>query len=134
MLYKTTIIILLLFTDSVVYGQNNRDFSNDLTEKKFFSVKKNDIPLEVIKLLGCDSYDNIGTRMSQTGCGSGKRIVLNWAVTDKNGFYVIKVATCGAWTQPLFYIVSEGKKYDIDISDDLRNFETFKQEYKTLKH
>lgn len=124
-------IIINLFV-SFSYGQNIHDFHEDLTDKSFIKLKKRSIPRKVIKLLGYDTYRVIGTKMKQTGCTSGKRIALNWAVTDKNGLYVIKVSTCGAWSESLYYIISEGERYDIKLDGNIESFKSFRKEYFNL--
>ena len=86
----------------------------------------------VINLLGFETHEVIGTKMKQAGCSSGKKIILNWAVTDKEGFYVIKVSSCGAWSEPFYYIISNWERYDLKVKIDSNSFKAFKSEYLSL--
>lgn len=126
---KSLTLILILFCLTPVFGQTNIDFKNELSEHKFTSVKKRNIPIDIFKIFGCDSYKKVGTRRTQTGCTSGKRIVVNWAVTDKNGLYIMSVATCGRASNTSYYIISKGEKYNTNISQDLDTFDDFKRVY-----
>ena len=85
--------------------------------------------MEVLQVLGYDSYSEIGTRASQKGCTSRKNAVINWAVTDKNGLYVLSVSSCGAYSNTKYYIISKNVKTEVDLSHDFRTFKNFRQAY-----
>ncbi len=126
---KHWISIFVLFFCVPAFGQTTKDFRKELTENKFFSVNKKDIPLEIIKTLGYDSYDQVGTRKTQTGCTSGKRIVINWSVTNNNGLYVMGISTCGAYSDTNYFIITGNTKYKISIEGYFNNFKHFKKAY-----
>ncbi|MBI5540228.1 MAG: hypothetical protein HY951_09240 [Bacteroidia bacterium] len=126
---KYWILIFVLFFCVHVFGQTTKDLIKELTENKFVTVNKKDIPLELIKTLGYDSYDQIGTRKTQTGCTSGKRIVINWLATNNDGLYVMSISTCGAYSDTNYFIVTGKTKYKISIEGYFNNFNQFKKAY-----
>ncbi len=125
---KILFSIIISFSTSIVFGQNN-DYKKEISENKFSSIKKRKIPIEIIKQFGCDSYNKVGTKRTQTGCTSGKKIVINWAVTDKNGLYILSVSTCGAYSHKSCYIVSNMGKYDTHMSQPIDSFADFRKIY-----
>lgn len=123
------LLLLLFFISPVLsFGQTPIDLKKEITEHKFTSVKNRNIPLEIIKLLGCDSYEKIGTKATQTGCTSGKNIVIFWAMKDSSGVWIMHIAHCGRARWDNYYIVSNGKLIDVPIADRNKDFKGFKVE------
>ncbi|MBC7865806.1 MAG: hypothetical protein IAF38_22725 [Bacteroidia bacterium] len=126
---RLSLLIFSILLSLSAIAQAEKDFSKTIAENKFVSIKKKNIPLKVFKTFGCDSYDNVGTKRRETGCTSGKHIVINWAVTDKNGLYIMSVSTCGIFSNTSFYLIEEGEKYNSGLKGEIHSFENFKKKY-----
>jgi hypothetical protein len=97
---KYSLLILFLFIGLAGFAQT-KDFKKEVGENTFKSLRAKHIPKDVLKALGY-SQSEVGTRMTQTGCTSGKRIVINWMVSDTTGIYVLKTASCGRSTSTTY--------------------------------
>jgi hypothetical protein len=124
---KSSFLLLFVLFFSPAFGQAT--FKKELSENKFSSVRKRQVPMEVLKVLGYDSYSEIGTHQTQKGCTSGKKIVLDWAVTDNKGLYVLSVSSCGRSSQTRYYLISGNQKTEIDLHKNFSSFEDFRKAY-----
>jgi hypothetical protein len=105
------------------------DLKKMLAENKFTSIRKKKIPAAILNLLGYDSYHKVGTKQTQKGCTSGKRIMINWVEKCETGLYVISTSSCGAFSEDFCYIVYKGQAFDMHLTQNPGSFDDLKKIY-----
>jgi len=122
------IILISIFFSINGFGQTAAELKKEIIEHKFTTVSYKKIPLNIIDSLGCNSYDMIGTKASQTGCTSGRRLVIFWVVTDNNGIWIMhNIAHGGTARWDNYYVISNIQFWDVPLTNwNLMDFESFK--------
>ncbi len=129
---KCFIIIFICFSTVYVYGQDSVFYKQVIKNEVFKKVDKKKVSADVLKVLGYDSYDRVGTKKVQTGCTSGKRIVINWIVKSDKDLYVLSLSSCGAWSEIHNYCIFKNELFEIPINLEVRNFNQLRKEYLKL--
>jgi hypothetical protein len=106
-----------------------RKFESEISIGKFQKVKYNLIPESIKEIYGCKLENQIGNKISQTGCTSGKRILVNWLVKNEFNIWFASVNNCGDWTSNKYFIVKDQIATEIDMDGKFNSFQAYKRAY-----